>query len=64
MTDVRRGDASLAGLRLDSIVDCQTLVTVPREEIQTRLGRFSVETCSEWIARWKTRWASLEVELR
>jgi mRNA interferase MazF len=33
-----------AGLRLDSVVDCQTLVTVPREEIQTRLGRFSVET--------------------
>lgn len=31
------------GLRLDSIVDCQTLVTVPREEIQTRLGRFSAE---------------------
>jgi mRNA interferase MazF len=30
-----------AGLRLDSIVDCQTLVTVPREEIQIRLGRFS-----------------------
>lgn len=33
-----------AGLRLDSVVDCRTLVTVPREEIQTRLGRFSVET--------------------
>jgi len=33
-----------AGLRLDSIVDCQTLVTVPREEIQARLGRFSAET--------------------
>ena len=33
-----------AGLRLDSVVDCQTVVTVPREEIQTRLGRFSVET--------------------
>lgn len=32
------------GLRLDSIVDCQTLVTVPREEIQSRLGRFPVET--------------------
>jgi mRNA interferase MazF len=32
-----------AGLRLDSIVDCQTVVTVPREEIQTRLGRFSAE---------------------
>ncbi len=33
-----------AGLRLDSMVDCQTLVTVPREEIQARLGRFSLET--------------------
>ena len=33
-----------AGLRLDSVVDCQTLVTMPREEIQTRLGRFPVET--------------------
>lgn len=29
------------GLRLDSVVDCQTLVTVPREEIVRRLGRFS-----------------------
>lgn len=27
-----------AGLRLDSVVDCQTLATVPREEIVTRLG--------------------------
>lgn len=32
-----------AGLRLDSVVDCQTLVTVPREEIVRRLGRFSPE---------------------
>lgn len=29
------------GLRLDSVVDCQTLVTLPREEIVARLGRFS-----------------------
>jgi mRNA interferase MazF len=33
-----------AGLRLDSVVDCQTLVTVRREEIRTRLGRFPLET--------------------
>ena len=33
-----------AGLRLDSIVDCQTLATVPREEIVRRLGRFPSET--------------------
>ncbi len=29
---------------LDSIVDCQTLATVPREEIVLRLGRFPAET--------------------
>ncbi|MDQ7850025.1 MAG: type II toxin-antitoxin system PemK/MazF family toxin [Armatimonadota bacterium] len=29
-----------ANLRLDSIVDCQTLATVPRSEIVRRLGRF------------------------
>ena len=29
-----------AGLRTDSLVDCQTLVTVPRGEIVARLGRF------------------------
>ncbi|MDI6773706.1 MAG: type II toxin-antitoxin system PemK/MazF family toxin [bacterium] len=29
-----------AGLRLDSVVDCQTLATVPRTEIVRRLGRF------------------------
>jgi len=33
-----------AGLRLDSVVDCQTVVTVPREAIQDRLGRLPVET--------------------
>ena len=27
------------GLRLDSIVDCQTLATIPCGEIQSRLGR-------------------------
>jgi len=33
-----------AGLRLDSLVDCQTLATVPREEIVHRLGQFPPET--------------------
>ena len=32
-----------AGLRLDSVVDCQTLATVPREQIVRRLGRFLPE---------------------
>ena len=32
-----------AGLRVDSIVDCQTLATVPRDEIVRRLGRFPPE---------------------
>lgn len=31
------------GLKLDSVVDCQTLVTVPRDEIVRRIGRFSPE---------------------
>lgn len=29
-----------AGLRLDSVVDCQTLATIPQGEIVRRLGRF------------------------
>lgn len=33
-----------AGLRLDSVVDCQTLATVPRDEIVRRLGQFPPET--------------------
>jgi len=32
-----------AGLRLDSVVDCQTLATIPRGEIVRRLGRFPPE---------------------
>jgi mRNA-degrading endonuclease toxin of MazEF toxin-antitoxin module len=28
------------GLRTDSVADCQTLVTIPREEILRRIGRF------------------------
>ena len=30
-----------AGLRLDSVIDCQTLATIPREGIVTRLGQCS-----------------------
>ncbi len=33
-----------AGLRLDSVVDCQTIATVPREELVRRLGAFPKET--------------------
>src|SRR5262245_34642273 len=29
-----------AGLRTDSVVDCQTIVTIPREEIVQRIGTF------------------------
>ena len=36
-----------ARLRLDSVVDCQTLATVPREEIVARLGAFPPETMRE-----------------
>ena len=32
------------GLRLDSTVDCQTIATVPKEEIVRRLGAFPEET--------------------
>lgn len=31
------------GLRLDSVIDCQTLVTIPRQEIVHRLGSFSAD---------------------
>jgi mRNA-degrading endonuclease toxin of MazEF toxin-antitoxin module len=34
-------DGRRAGLKLDSVVDCQTLATIPRSEIAARLGRFS-----------------------
>ncbi len=33
-----------ANLRLDSVVDCQTIVTVPRKEIVRRLGAFPEDT--------------------
>ena len=32
-----------AGLKLDSVVDCQTLATIPRDEIVHRLGRLPPE---------------------
>ena len=31
------------GLRLDSVIDCQTIATVPREEIVARLGTLPPE---------------------
>lgn len=33
-----------AKLRIDSVVDCQTIVTVPREEFVRRLGAFLPDT--------------------
>ena len=36
-------DGGRAGLRIDSVVDCQTLMTIPREEITAHLGRFTPE---------------------
>jgi mRNA-degrading endonuclease toxin of MazEF toxin-antitoxin module len=36
-----------AGLRLDSVVDFQTMATVPKEEIVLRLGAFSEETMEQ-----------------
>lgn len=36
--DTREGRQG--GLRLDSVIDCQTVVTIPREEIVASLGRF------------------------
>lgn len=32
-----------AGLRTDSVVDCQTLVTLPRAEIVAKLGNFKAD---------------------
>ncbi len=34
----------ITNLRLDSVVDCQTIATVPKEEIVRRLGAFPEET--------------------
>lgn len=32
-----------AGLKLDSVIDCQTLVTVPKDEVVRRLGHFPAD---------------------
>ncbi len=42
-----RPSGRTAGLRLDSVVDCQTMATVPKEEIVLRLGTFSEETMEQ-----------------
>jgi mRNA-degrading endonuclease toxin of MazEF toxin-antitoxin module len=36
-----------AGLRLDSVVDCQTAATIPRSEITRRLGRFPPDVMAQ-----------------
>jgi mRNA-degrading endonuclease toxin of MazEF toxin-antitoxin module len=36
-----------AGLRTDSVVDCQTLITLPRSELVARLGSFLPETLKQ-----------------
>jgi mRNA-degrading endonuclease toxin of MazEF toxin-antitoxin module len=40
-------DGRRAGLKLDSVVDCQTLATVPRDELVRTLGRFSARLMSQ-----------------
>ena len=35
------------GLKLDSVVDCQTLATVPRDEIVERIGNLPAETMQQ-----------------
>jgi mRNA-degrading endonuclease toxin of MazEF toxin-antitoxin module len=41
VTVERKSEAgSRAGLRTDSVVDCQTIVTIPRDEIVQRIGTF------------------------
>lgn len=34
----------MGGLKLDSVIDCQTLATVPRDEIVDRIGSLPHET--------------------
>ena len=36
-------EGHLAGLRTDSVIDCQTLITLPRTEIVARLGSLPPE---------------------
>ena len=35
------------GLKLDSVVDCQTLATIPRDEIVERIGNLPAETMQQ-----------------
>jgi mRNA-degrading endonuclease toxin of MazEF toxin-antitoxin module len=37
-------EGRLAGLRTDSVIDCRTLVTLPRAEVVAHLGSFTAET--------------------
>jgi mRNA interferase MazF len=39
----RSTEGRRAGLRLDSVIDCQTLATVPAEEVVSRLGTLTPE---------------------
>ncbi|MBI4544857.1 MAG: type II toxin-antitoxin system PemK/MazF family toxin [Gemmatimonadetes bacterium] len=39
-------DGRHAGLRTDSVVDCQTLITLPRRELVARLGSLRPEVLS------------------
>jgi mRNA-degrading endonuclease toxin of MazEF toxin-antitoxin module len=50
LVPLRTAAGRSAGLRLDSVIDCQTLATVPRSEILTRLGAFPADTMRE-VAR-------------
>ena len=36
-----------AGLRTDSVVDCQTLITLPKEELVAKLGSFPPDMVSQ-----------------
>jgi mRNA-degrading endonuclease toxin of MazEF toxin-antitoxin module len=36
-----------AGLRTDSVVDCQTLITLPRSELVAKLGSFPPEVMTQ-----------------
>ena len=35
------------GLRIDSVVDCQTLATLPRDEIVARIGKFPANSMQQ-----------------
>ena len=39
----RSAEGRRAGLRLDSVIDCQTIATVPSEEIVSKLGTLTPE---------------------